>query len=98
MLIDVFMQKANFNSVRSLADKSGIERTRMQNIRNGQTRISVEEEVRIAEACGLDPLEVIAAFETEREPDMAYFWSRYADVESAYDGFDKDPLRQTKSC
>lgn len=78
-VIDFLKDKGGFNSLKDLADAAGIDQTRMKNLRKSHTRISVEEETRLAAACGLPTMAVIALFEADREPEKAGYWKRFSE-------------------
>ncbi|MCK4152126.1 helix-turn-helix domain-containing protein [Ralstonia pseudosolanacearum] len=78
--IDFLKEKGKFDSYAAMARAAGISRARMQNIRAGLATPNVREEYALADACGMQPVEVIALVETAKDPEQRSFWSKYTQV------------------
>lgn len=78
--IDFLKQKGKFDSYAALARAAGMDRIRMQNMRAGVVTPSVREEFALADACGMQHVEVIALLETAKDPEQKSFWQRYTNV------------------
>ena len=78
--IDFLKQRGKFDSYASLARAAGMDKIRMQNMRAGVVTPSVREEFALADACGMQHVEVIALLETAKDPDQKSFWQRYTNV------------------
>ena len=78
--IDEFKEKLKIESDYQLSKKIDVSRQQISKIRNGETSIGREKCIRIAAALRIDPLEIIATVEAQKEknPEVRALWVRLA--------------------
>lgn len=82
--IDEFKEKLKIESDYQLSKEIKVSRQQISKIRNGETSIGREKCIRIASALKIDPLEMIATIEAQKEknPDVRAIWIRLAKEKS----------------
>lgn len=78
--LDEFKDRLKIDSDYQLSKALDVERQQISKIRNGTTAIGREKCMRIAAALKIDPLEIIAVVEANKEknPDVRAMWVRLA--------------------
>lgn len=78
--LDEFKEKLNIQSDYALAQELGVNRQQISKIKNGTTAIGRSKCLRVASGLKIDPLEIIATVEANKEknPEVKSMWIRLA--------------------